>query len=82
MKKNYTDKQLSLILTAHEDQKLVCYGAYEEQCKEGMGCINQIAFNMIRIGASYKKNVEKAEWFDNNYCEDMTPEELLENLEK
>lgn len=79
----YTEKQLSMILSAHAAGMLVVRGLYNfglDDFSVG-GCINQVAFNDPVPGAAAAKNADAAWWFDTCYLPSMPVEDLLRKLE-
>jgi hypothetical protein len=82
--RRYTDVELSRILGEHAAGTLEDGG--EHQWGLGgwhypSGCANQAAFNEpYRVEAAMRFEAG-ANWFDNNYRNGMTPEQLLAGLE-
>jgi hypothetical protein len=83
MTKQYTDEELSRILSAHEGECLMRSGCGNYDSR--YGCVNQFAYNIFGQGAvldAWTKNSKAALIFDKCYRDDMNPEELLLLLDK
>ena len=87
--KKFTDEELSRILSEHAAGTLVRLGAKNFNLwltnmlyPMPACCVNQAAYNECDILEALDMNAAAAVWFDNHYSRFMTPEELLENLER
>lgn len=81
-----SDKQLSMILGEHEAGQLIPAGTNSWSCgwpdhDKPMGCVLQVALNEPD-GDKVDYEDPTAKWFDCNYYEDISAQELLAELEK
>lgn len=80
----YSEKQLSMILSAHAAGQLKRFGS-NNLGSWGRGCVNQIAFNepscAVALGGTSSARRAAAIWFDRCYDKAMKPEVLLRKLE-
>ncbi len=89
---DYTDEELSRILTAHDEGLLIAGGGYEflgagtdgrqPSVLAYCGCANQVAYNEPDINLAMLKNIDGGRAFDNSYQPDMSPEEVLQILSR
>jgi hypothetical protein len=79
--KNYTEEQLSRILTAHAGGQLVGGGLFWSLGGPGLGCANQFAYNEVGTAVAQRLNPSRASMFDRMYNVDLSYEALLKILE-
>ncbi len=81
MKKKFTREELSRILGAQSNDQMEPGGSYKFNT-EGLGCINQHAYNNSNPMNAISENINAAEWFDDKYDPDWSEDQLLEQLDK
>ena len=86
MRRRYTDEALSRVLSEHAAGTLERGGMAEfglwTDSEWPSCCVNQAAFNEPMCSLAYDECPAVAQWFDNNYRGDMSPEELLHAIEE